>query len=62
MKSYPGTQDILRQSGSINEEELPEKQIVIKRGDLILDSKECMMLIFVNQNVYRELEAVKDKC
>ena len=49
MKPYPGTRDILKATGSINDEELlPEKQIVIKRGDLILDSKECMMLIFVD--------------
>ena len=48
MKPYEGTVDILKPSGSVNDDALQEKLVVVKSSKIVLDGKECMMLIFVD--------------
>ena len=48
MMPYEGTNDILKLSGSVNDDALQEKRVIVKSSKIILDSKECMMLIFVD--------------
>ena len=48
MMPYEGTNDILKPSGSVNDDELQEKRVIVKSSKIVLDSKECMMLIFVD--------------
>ena len=48
MMPYEGSNDILKPSGSVNDDALQEKRVIVKSSKIVLDSKECMMLIFVD--------------